>query len=235
MKQDVFLVLRETSMPACLIELGFITTPDEERMLNDQASVDNIARGIYNAFAKYKNDNSTGFTVPYEATSSTQPKIPTIVPKDYKDDNKAPKEQMRTRATARSAAKKQQDADNETKKPASADKQEAQAASTRQESGNTAAKNTSAQNGGIIFKVQVLASTATLPANSPRFKGHSDVSSYKENGMVKYTIGASADYNEINRLRQSLADDFQGCFVVAFKDGEKMNIAEAIREFKKNK
>ena len=28
-KQDVFLVLRETSMPACLIELGFITTPDE--------------------------------------------------------------------------------------------------------------------------------------------------------------------------------------------------------------
>ena len=33
-KQDVFLVLRETSMPACLIELGFITTPDEERLLN---------------------------------------------------------------------------------------------------------------------------------------------------------------------------------------------------------
>lgn len=233
-KQDVFLVLRETSMPACLIELGFITTPDEERMLNDQASVDNIARGIYNAFAKYKNDNSTGFTVPYEATSSTQPKIPTIVPKDYKDD-KAPKEQMRTRATARPAAKKQQDADEEAEKPARADKQEAPAASTRQESGNTAAKNTPAQNGGIIFKVQVLASTATLPANSPRFKGHSDVSSYKENGMVKYTIGASADYNEINRLRQSLADDFQGCFVVAFKDGEKMNIAEAIREFKKKK
>ena len=53
--------------------------------------------------------------------------------------------------------------------------------------------------------------------------------------MVKYTIGASTDYNEINRLRQSLADDFQGCFVVAFKDGEKMNIAEAIREFKKKK
>lgn len=150
-KQDVFLVLRETSMPACLIELGFITTPDEERMLNEQASVDNIARGIYNAFAKYKNDNSTGFTVPYEATSSTQPKIPTIVPKDYKDD-KAPKEQIRTRATARPAAKKQQDADDETKKPASADKQEAQAASTRQESGNTAAKNTPAQNGGIISR-----------------------------------------------------------------------------------
>lgn len=32
-KQAGFLVLRETSMPSCLIELGFITTPDEERYL----------------------------------------------------------------------------------------------------------------------------------------------------------------------------------------------------------
>ena len=66
-KQDVFLVLRETSMPACLIELGFITTPDEERLLNDDASIDNIARGIYNAFAKYKNDNYSGVNVPLVA------------------------------------------------------------------------------------------------------------------------------------------------------------------------
>ena len=53
--QAGFLVLRETSMPSCLIELGFITTPDEERLLNDNAKVDDIAKGIYEAFAKYKN------------------------------------------------------------------------------------------------------------------------------------------------------------------------------------
>ena len=34
--QAGFLVLRETSMPGSLIELGFITTPDEERLLNDK-------------------------------------------------------------------------------------------------------------------------------------------------------------------------------------------------------
>lgn len=44
--QAGFLVLRETSMPSCLIELGFITTPDEERLLNDNAKVDDIAKGI---------------------------------------------------------------------------------------------------------------------------------------------------------------------------------------------
>jgi N-acetylmuramoyl-L-alanine amidase len=46
--QQNLAVLRLTSMPACLIELGYISTPEEERMLNDKAQVDNMARGIYN-------------------------------------------------------------------------------------------------------------------------------------------------------------------------------------------
>ncbi len=208
-KQDVFLVLRETSMPACLIELGFITTPDEERLLNDEASVDNIARGIYNAFAKYKNDNSTGFTVPYEATNSTQPKIPSIVPPEYKTENSAPKANKKAEPVVTPPTGKTAPADTVKVKPAEE------------------------KTAGPVFKVQILASNSALPVKSSRFKGHSGVDSYKEGGMVKYTLGASSDYNEINRLRQSLAADFPGCFVVAFKGGEKMNVNEAIREFKK--
>ena len=57
-KQAGFLVLRATSMPSCLIELGFISTPDEERFLNSADGIDKLARGIYNAFAQYKNKNS---------------------------------------------------------------------------------------------------------------------------------------------------------------------------------
>ena len=52
--QAGFLVLRETSMPSCLIELGFITTPDEEKYLNTADGQNTIAMGIYNAFLKYK-------------------------------------------------------------------------------------------------------------------------------------------------------------------------------------
>lgn len=53
--QAGFLVLRATSMPSCLIELGFISTPDEERYLVSEEGQDRLARGIYNAFVKYKN------------------------------------------------------------------------------------------------------------------------------------------------------------------------------------
>ncbi len=55
--QAGFLVLRETSMPSCLIELGFISTRQEERELNNAATQDKIARGIYNAFRKYRGQN----------------------------------------------------------------------------------------------------------------------------------------------------------------------------------
>lgn len=58
--QAGFLVLRETSMPSCLIELGFITTPDEEQRLNDNAQVDLIAQGIYKAFLQYENKYDKG-------------------------------------------------------------------------------------------------------------------------------------------------------------------------------
>lgn len=236
-KQDVFLVLRETSMPACLIELGFITTPDEERLLNDEASVDNIARGIYNAFAKYKNDNSTGFTVPYEATNSTQPQIPTIVPKEYRNTEVAPRAQKRTRTVEirKQNVDEKKKADDEENSANSAKAKTPARGDDAGRTENISEKKQETVAGNIIFKVQILASNTSLQANSPRFKGHSGVASYKEGGMIKYTLGASANYYEINRLRQKLAEDFLGCFVVAFKNGEKMNINEAIREFKRNK
>lgn len=64
--QQNLAVLRLTSMPACLIELGYISTPVEERILNDKNQIDKIARGIYNAFVEYKNKYDTGMTIPYK-------------------------------------------------------------------------------------------------------------------------------------------------------------------------
>ena len=61
------------------------------------------------------------------------------------------------------------------------------------------------------------------------------IDSFKEDGMVKYTVGASTDYNEIYRLRKSIIDKFPQAFIIAFKNGSKMNVQEAIREFKNRK
>lgn len=219
-KQDVFLVLRETSMPACLIELGFITTPDEERLLNDDASIDNIARGIYNAFAKYKNDNYSGVNVPLVAPKeSDKVSLPTLIPQDDTDKQKNRNSARNSETTA--------------SKPQSAPSQPRRAAAktVNAPAGTSKADDDDAP----VFKVQIMANATKEAKNSPRFKGYDGIDMYEEGGMYKYTIGASTNYNAINRLRASLATEFPGCFIVAFRNGSKMNITEAIRIFKQRR
>ncbi len=54
--QAGFLVLRNTSMPSALIELGFINNRAEEQFLTSEAGVEKMSRSIYNAFRTYKGE-----------------------------------------------------------------------------------------------------------------------------------------------------------------------------------
>ena len=184
--QAGFLVLRETSMPGCLIELGFITTPDEERLLNNDSRVDDIARGIYEAFAKYKNKYDRSVSVPYRAKDSEEVNIPKIVP----DQEPAPKTRAVTRAEVADAP---------------------------------------------VFKLQIFVGSRNLRKGDAHFKGETDYDSFQEGNLVKYTLGASTNYNEIYRLRKEKLDKFPEAFIIAFKNGQRYDVNQAIREFKKNR
>ncbi|WP_305767463.1 N-acetylmuramoyl-L-alanine amidase family protein [Candidatus Epulonipiscium viviparus] len=50
-----FSVLRETKMPAILVEIGFVSNPEEEALLSNDAFLDKIAISIYNGVAEYLN------------------------------------------------------------------------------------------------------------------------------------------------------------------------------------
>ena len=92
-KQDAFLVLRETSMPACLIELGYITTPSEEAYLNNKGTIDDLGRGIYQAFVEYKNEKTKGKSEPSPKTETKEKpaadKPAADKPADTKPDTKS--------------------------------------------------------------------------------------------------------------------------------------------------
>jgi N-acetylmuramoyl-L-alanine amidase len=86
-----------------------------------------------------------------------------------------------------------------------------------------------------IFKIQILTGRTRIKTTDRQFKGLADVDCYEEGGLFKYTVGASADYNAIARQRREILDKFPEAFIIAFKNGQKMNVNEAISEFKKNK
>ena len=198
--QAGFLVLRETSMPSVLIELGYITNPNEEAYLLSSNGSSMLAQSIYQAFVNYKANKKT--SSPGVLTSSQ----PVEVEEDIVIEE-----------------------------PTAADTQPVQTAQTAQpkETSQSSKSNTSSK---PVFKIQILTSDKVLPKNSRQFKGLSPVDRYKEKGIYKYTYGESTDYNQILRLKRSKVDaKFKDAFIIAFKDGEKMNINQAIREFKKNK
>ena len=52
-KQAPFRVLMGATMPAVLVEIGFITNPDEERRLRDASFKDRLATAIYESVRRY--------------------------------------------------------------------------------------------------------------------------------------------------------------------------------------
>ena len=222
--QAGFLVLRETSMPGCLIELGFITTPDEERLLNNDSRVDDIARGIYEAFAKYKNKYDKSVSVPYRAKDSEEVNLPKIVP----DQEPAPK----TRVVTRGKQPKREEATPEQPKR-DVKKQEPKKEVKKQEPKKEVKKAEVAD--APVFKLQIFVGSRNLRKGDAHFKGETDYDSFQEGNLVKYTLGASTNYNEIYRLRKEKLDKFPEAFIIAFKNGQKYDVNQAIREFKQNR
>ena len=347
-KQAGFLVLRETSMPSCLIELGFISTSDEEKILNTESEVDKMARGIYQAFVKYKNNynggssSSTKAPVQIEEPRQQEPELeirevvnmkqlpnpseieigqmPMVVPAQSEipnrnqERNQAVRPQQNIAQNQRATVNQQNVAQNQSQvqrqnqqvrrepehpqaqtlpmpqQPAPAQQpqaqtlpqvehprpaQQPQAHTLPQEQPQVVTKsqkvevtpapkaeqtepkaqpmpkkepvrqqlniprstaNSSTHKapvGAPVFKVQIFVSDKVLDPKDTRLKGEAP-NFYKEGRVFKYTLGASTDYNEISQLRKDLAAKFPGCFIVAFKNGEKVNTNDAIIEFKLN-
>lgn len=76
-RQANLAVLRLTYMPSVLLEVGFISTPEEEAFLMSQSGQKKLARSIYNAIVKYASQH-TGrkmevATPPAETDENEQP------------------------------------------------------------------------------------------------------------------------------------------------------------------
>jgi N-acetylmuramoyl-L-alanine amidase len=69
-KQAGLLVLRKISMPGVLVELGFMTNPEEERFMKSTDGQNKLAKAIYNAFVAYKHDYDKRQSMP----TATMPK-----------------------------------------------------------------------------------------------------------------------------------------------------------------
>ncbi len=75
-KQAGFVVLYRTTMPAVLIELGFLSNKEEEQFLGNDESQLKLASSIFNSFSKYKTrrDNIDGAVTQNNQQEKTEKK-----------------------------------------------------------------------------------------------------------------------------------------------------------------
>lgn len=208
--QAGFLVLKASAMPSILVELGFISTPEEERYLNTEEGSSTLAKGIYRAFLSYKREHEI------RLTGSSRTALPN-------DDEVTDTEVAQIDST-----------ESENKKPQNTPRTDKLV--TEAKTQRPIVVESTTNDSEITFKIQILTSSRPLSKNDKRLKGLKDVDYYKENGLYKYTYGASSDYNKVLRTRRNTVTPlFKDAFIIAFRNGEKMNINEAIANFKKRR
>jgi N-acetylmuramoyl-L-alanine amidase len=213
-QQDNLAVLRLSSMPGALLELGFISTRDEEDFMNSPRAEILYARGIFNAFLNYRKRHGGSITIPYMKMDDPVPEPPVV--------EEAKVEPIEAKSVNDPEPEVEETPQPEVKQPATEPKK-------------PEAKKPAASSDAPVFKVQILSSSSKLKSTDARFKGMKDVDYYQDGGMYKYTVGASTNYNEIYRLRKEVAAKIPEAFIIAFKDGKRVDVNAAIREFKSKK
>lgn len=229
--QNNLAVLRLTSMPAVLLELGFITTPDEENYLNTDTALDAYTSGIVNAFRIYKQRyGGAGIDIPYKDTGNDTADSVSLSAEsaEVAEDRPVTPRQRTRRSNVRQTERKQETEQKTTNKAA-------EKANDKKNVSKKVADSKVVDKNAPVFKIQIFAGKQKIKAGSPLFKGLEGCDSFSDGKLLRYTYGASTNYNEIRKQRTAILDKFPECFIIAMKDGKVVDVNEAIREFLKNK
>lgn len=210
-RQAGFLVLRATSMPSVLIELGFISNKEEEKYLNDSDNQAKVCKAIYQAFANYKHDidKRNGKAEEVESQSKVSAEASSLGYAEPKPDfmNEANKVESQ-------------------KSKVEGQKSKANEPSTSESSTNSATK-TESPNHQITespteYYWQVLVSKNNYALNNPIFKGVNIGNVIHENNVYKYLVGPEDSNEAINSYKEYIKKHFPDAFIVVYQNGQRI-------------
>jgi len=205
-KQAGFQVISYTTMPSCLIELGFLTNKEEENFLHSTKGQDYMASAIYRAFKEYKNEIEG-----VELIDAIEQEDPKPIENEKIITGGIPEPITPT---------------VETKMPE--EKKEKEKTKTAEKKENSDAVK------GLNYRIQLITSSEQLVIKPENFKGLTQVDEYISNGLFKYTTGRCSNYDIAKTLQSEVrAKGYEGAFIIAFNGTEKIDLRTALALEKK--
>ena len=84
---------------------------------------------------------------------------------------------------------------------------------------------------GVVFKVQLSASSKKLDLTPSNFNGLSNISMSSDGAVYRYMYGNTSNYNDAKKLLQDAkAKGYSTAFLIAYKDGKKVSVQEALKQ-----
>ena len=199
-KQAPFMVLHKAYMPRVLIETGFISNQKDGDYLDSEEGQQELAQSIAEAIISYKKEY---FGSSANENNGERPSK-RIVESPINDSSNAikPAKEVEKAVSEKSSVKK----------------------SDPKEEPKT-------ENSDVIFKVQITAVAKKIELIPSNFNGLSNISVITDNGkLFKYAYGSTSDYSVAKQnLQEAKAKGFTTAYLIAFKDGKKINIQEALK------
>ena len=167
--QDPFWVLWRTTMPAVLVEVGFMTNANDLKALRSPDDRDKIADNLLKAVKTFKKryDNSTATTTAPEPAAKPEA---------------APVAETKPESAAGESPEKAVDAS------------------------------------GVVYGVQVLATSKKMKSNDTFFKGYTPIE-VRSGKLYKYILVPGNDLAAVRKKKKELDKKFPGCFLIS-KEGE---------------
>lgn len=224
-KQANLLVLRNTTMPAVLTELGFISNPDEEQFLNSREGINALATSIYNGFLAYrKRHGGRNLPAPLPTTTSEQQPATTPAPQEAAvvpiettlPAKQEPATAQPSTASAKPVAKEKPQAD--AVQPPK-EKSEAPVRSTAKSPVKDASATKS--DTGTLWRIQFAATSEKTLPDDKRLRSLPDVVTIQDGTLYKHYSG---NYRTQAEMRAALAKVREVCpdaFPVKFINGQR--------------
>ena len=200
-RQAIFWVLHQVKMPSILVELGFITNPNEESFLISDEGQTKMATCIYSAFEKYKHE--------YDKRTITTPQI---VETKTEQPEKQPQSTEKPKTTTKEKKEKSKGKESDKNpKPTPTEKPETPSSA-------------------VTYKIQIFSSRTLIPKNNSDYRKaekYQPVTYYTENGWYKYTCGDTHTYADAENRLKEVRQHFKDALLVAFCGDKKISISEA--------